>query len=445
MNNNQILRKDHFIELNESMPIKDKILWAEQKIKEFIKWCEEKEYKEILISFSGGKDSTVLFDLVVNVHNKIKSKIFLVPAYAIEITFPSTIKFIREVTNNYQQKSKFIKDPLFVKPKKAWVEILHSKGYPIYSKQISTMLNRLKRSKTKNILTRVAFGIEPSARYKLSYYRLFLLDSEMTNYHDELNNKIEYFFSEKCCDFVKGGLKHDKRPSFVGTMANESLFRKQSWIKHGCNVFNKTHPMSRPLSLWNSNDIWEYIKIKKLNVNEAYGYDSSKHNIDELRFSRLGCTSCPLGSQIEEIVANKFSIKDELCKEYKYQNRFEKLLQYSEKLYETQVWKTGMYNILADMNIKIRNDKKYMDYYSKRRKRIDEWYQNISKNLLRVMIQVEQSENNIKKKNKKDIWKYSYHDFELAFKHYNVPFNFSVSEIEKIRKKEFEKRYKNGK
>lgn len=423
----QDIRKNHYQELVDHMPLKDKVYWAKQKIEEFLKYCEKQKENEVLVSFSGGKDSTVLFDLVFDVHQKIQSKVYLVPAYAIEITFPSTIKFIKEITAYYQQKSAFIKDPYFVKPKKAWIDILHTKGFPIYSKQISVMLNRLKNSKTKNTLTKIAFGIEPSARYKLSYHRLFLLDWNMTHYFNEKNERVDYFFSEKCCDYVKGGLKHEKRPSFVGTMANESLLRKQSWIRNGCNIYDKSHPMSRPLSIWNSNDVWDYIKNKKLKINDAYGYDEKTHNIDKLRFSRLGCTSCPLGTSIEEIVANKFSKDDKLATEYKHRNRFEKLYEYAPSLYQSQVWKTEMYRIIADMKVKIRNDGKYMEFYYKRQKEIEEWYKDIKTNLLKVMIQIEMSDNN-------SGWSYDIQDFNKALKHYNIDHQTNAKEIKELRK-----------
>ncbi|MDE7099609.1 MAG: phosphoadenosine phosphosulfate reductase family protein, partial [Malacoplasma sp.] len=96
LNLNQINRKEHLDELISFMPYQDKVEWAKNRIEEFLKWCEENKFEEVTVSFSGGKDSTVLLDLVLKVHKKIKSKIYLVPAYAIEITFPSTIKFIKD-------------------------------------------------------------------------------------------------------------------------------------------------------------------------------------------------------------------------------------------------------------------------------------------------------------------------------------------------------------
>ena len=437
----QQTRKDHYEELCNHMPYNDKLIWAKEKIIDFLNWCQKENKKEVLVSFSGGKDSTVLLDLVAKVHKEINSEIYLVPAYAIEITFPSTVQFIKSTVEQYQDQYPYIKNPLFVKPIKPWIDILKSKGYPIYSKKISTMLNRLKRSKTKTLLSKIAFGIEPSAKYKISKQRLFLLDSEMTYFIDEQGNRINYFFSEKCCDYVKGGLKHDKRPSFIGTMANESELRKQSWIKNGCNIYNQNHPMSRPLSIWNTNDIWTYIKENKLNINDAYGYQPSKHNINELRFSRLGCTACPLGSSLEEYIANKYSKDDKLCNEYKYRNRFEKLYEYMPNLYESQIWRTGMYNIIADMNIKIRNDEKYMKFYYKRRKRIDEWYQNLGINLIRVMVQIELSDNNSTN------WKYTEKEFNKAQEFFKTGHKTNKKEIYEIRIKEkkLKEKYKNEK
>lgn len=57
---------------------------------------------------------------------------------------------------------------------------------------------------------------------------------------------------------------------------------------------------------------------------------------------------------------------------------------------------------LDSINTNIRNDEKYMKYYYQRRKRIDEWYQNLGINLIRVMVQIELSDNNSTN------WKYTY-------------------------------------
>lgn len=422
-------RKAHFLELTSDMSFSAKVEWAEFRIKEFLEWCDTNKYSDTLISFSGGKDSTVLMDLVLKVHKKMKSQINLIPAYAIEITFPETIKFIKKTVKKYQQKYPYLKNPYLVPPKASWLKILKDKGYPIFSKQISVMINRLKKSNTKSNLTKWAFGIQETARFKLSPKRLFLLDDDMTCYEDENNNKIQYSFSEKCCDYVKGGLKHDKRPSFVGTMADESLLRKKSWIDNGCNIFNKVHPNSRPLSLWNSNDVWRYIRENNIEVNEAYGYDKKTNNIDNLRFTRLGCSACPFGSTFEELIHSRISTNDELSLDKKYWNRFEKLYEYNNVLYKSQVIQTKIFYILIDMDIKIRNDESYMKIYYERRKRIDEWYNNFRENLLKVMIRVDSNKRN------KNGWRYNIDEFNAALKFYKVPKSTNEDEIKVLRKK----------
>ncbi len=175
-------RKIHFSELNKYMPLNDKIIWAKKKIKEFIEWAEKNKYEEITISFSGGKDSSILFHLVNEVHKELKSKIYLIPAYAVEITFPSTLKFIKDTCEKYREKNEYIKELLIKPPKMPWNQILDEKGYPIFSKQTSVLLNRVKNSKSKTGLSSWIFNIESTTYFKLSKAQLFLLDDKMSKF-----------------------------------------------------------------------------------------------------------------------------------------------------------------------------------------------------------------------------------------------------------------------
>lgn len=415
------------------MPYNDKVQWAENKIKEFLNFLEEKYLKEnlpieewkVLVSFSGGKDSTVLLDLVVKIHKQIKSKIKLIPAYAYEITFPETLIFIKKIISNYQKKNCYVQDLLLAKPKLPWFEILKQKGYPIYSKQISVILNRIKKAKSKNGLTRWIFGIN-TAKYKLSKNRLFLLDDRMKNFtscipkdqFDKLNNYfkntlsiVDYDYSEKCCDYVKGGLKHNKTPSFVGTMASESELRKKSWIHNGCNILSGHKLLSRPLSLFETKDIWKYIYKNRIEINKIYGFKplakTYENSISALKYERLGCISCPYGSHLE---------KD------KKQNRFQTLYHQSYQLYQSQVIANGMYKILIDMGVEIPEDEVYMQLYKLRHKQIFEWYQNIIDNLCYVVCNIE-NPNNVKKyklTKRQEPWEYTNEELINIFENYNL-------------------------
>ncbi len=445
---NKEIRKSHYEELVKYMPFKDKVLWAKTKIKEFFQSCEEFNktnpripISEITISFSGGKDSTVLFHLVNEVHKEIKSKFYLVPAYAAEITFPSTIKFIKETVDNFRKDNSKIKELLMVPPKMPWNEILNQKGYPIFSKQISLQLNRIRNAKTKTNLVKWAFGIfsdnKGTAKYKLSKNRLFLLDNHMIIQWPKINNELKqyftkydnyYFYSEKCCDFVKGGLKHDKRPSFIGTMANESEMRKKSWIENGCNITNKRIMKSRPLSIWTEKDVWNYIKEFNLEVNPAYGYNKNEDE-QNLRFTRLGCTSCPFGSHIENKINERLSKSN---KDLIFQNRFEKLKEFYPTLYTSQVISTGMYKILIDMGIEIKNDEYYQELFKKRQEQINKWYVNFEDNLLRLFAQIE-NHNNYKNKSNEG-WFWTIKEIKESFDYFDLDKNnVNKTRLDKIR------------
>lgn len=449
-------RKSHFQELTAHMPLNDKIIYSKNKIEEFLNWCKENDYKDVSISFSGGKDSTVLFDLLVKVHKSVKSKIYIIPVYAMEITFPSTLRFIKNKILEYKKKNKYIKDLELFAPKLPWNQILHEKGFPIFSKQISVIINRLKRTNSKTGLSRWAFAMLPTSRFKISRTRLFLLDEYFLRKWNEIDNlNFNHFFSEKCCDFVKGGLKHDTRPSFVGTLAIESEFRKRSWLNYGCNLLNKTKPLSRPLSIWNEKDVWRYIKLNKLNINEAYNYNHSLgENEQKLHFNRLGCTSCPFGSHIEELKYKrspeykqnlKIFMKEHnlnevdnsneiILDEYKLPNdealwnRYEFLKEYYPAIYKSQIYSTRIYRILIDMNITIKNDDAYMKMYMQRRNQINQWYENIFENFLGILMQIEAHSN------KKEIL-YTANEVNKAFAHFKV---------EKEISEDFLKNYRNN-
>ena len=447
LSQDEINRREHYEELVKLMPFKDKVEWAKKRIKEFLNECEkDQSIKEITVSFSGGKDSTVLLDLVLKTHQQIKCKIPIVMVYATEITFPSTFKFIEDINRKYQKEYEYLKNVQIVKPKKTWMEILSQNGYPIYSKQVSTLINRVKKSKTKNNLTKWFFGIDikntSTAKFRLSKNRLFLLDDMMLYNWPKLNKQQKeyfkkynekYFFSEKCCDFIKGNLKHDKRPSFIGTMAQESELRKKSWIKAGCNIFNKTGYKSRPLSIWTTKDIWQYISEYKLEINPAYGYvKTKKYNEQNLRFERLGCTSCPYGSFMEQKAIRKLIKEKYNINNYKTMNRFEILKEEYPNLYLSQVIYNGMYKILIDMGIEIKSDKMYMQLFKQRHNQITKWYENERTNILRVMAQIE-NHNDYKQKGKTHIWSYTLNEYKQAMNYFGFD-TIDKNELSELRK-----------
>ena len=71
--------------------------------------------------------------------------------------------------------------------------------------------------------------------------------------------------SEQCCDVMKKRPFHKYQKEtgqmpIVATMADESMMRKNSWMKYGCNAFDRASgPQSRPMSFWTERDVLEYL------------------------------------------------------------------------------------------------------------------------------------------------------------------------------------------
>lgn len=57
--------------------------------------------------------------------------------------------------------------------------------------------------------------------------------------------------------------------TIVGTTTEESMLRKQGWLKTGCNAYNNNK--SQPLSFWKEQDILRYIKENNLKIASVYG------------------------------------------------------------------------------------------------------------------------------------------------------------------------------
>lgn len=93
---------------------------------------------------------------------------------------------------------------------------------------------------------------------------------------------------------------------FVGLMASDSQQRKLNYFRTKCNSFGN-HLMSRPLSIWLEEDIWNYINKFKLPYSQIY----------KTGMKRTGCMFCMFGIHLEE--NNRFEIMKEIHPQlYKY-------------------------------------------------------------------------------------------------------------------------------
>ena len=215
-----------------------KIAHTERKIKEWYDHWNGKVY----VSFSGGKDSTVLLHIVRSMYPEV-------PAVFVDtgLEFPEIREFVKTIEN-----------VTWLKPKITFNKVIEKYGYPIISKKVAMGFSRIRNTKTPEVQIplRLYGGINPSSKRKqaptIAKKWHYLLDAP-------------FKISEYCCDVMKKSpiKSYNKRTGnkpYVGTMACESDIRIQAYHNHGCNAFAITNPTSSPLSAWLEKDIWSYLQ-----------------------------------------------------------------------------------------------------------------------------------------------------------------------------------------
>ena len=105
------------------MPLDAKLVHAEQVIR---KWYEYWD-GDVCVSFSGGKDSTVLLDIVRSVYPDT-------PAVFVNtgLEYPEIVKFV-----------KTIEQVDIIRPKMNFRNVLKNYGYPVVSKIVAHQINTL--------------------------------------------------------------------------------------------------------------------------------------------------------------------------------------------------------------------------------------------------------------------------------------------------------------
>jgi 3'-phosphoadenosine 5'-phosphosulfate sulfotransferase (PAPS reductase)/FAD synthetase len=241
------------------------------------KFCNE--VPDPSISFSGGKDSTVLLHLIRNVLKKNIPAMF----YNTGNEYPEIIKFVRTFDN-----------VTVLRPKTHLKQVIGKYGFPLISKDYSKMIYELRK------------GTKSSERHiSKTYYQYVNNQWLLPEKYRYLVNE-RFCCSDKCCHFLKKQ-PSSKFNSITGEMAEESKLRQSAWIITGCNIFHKKRSKSKPLSIWTRRDIQDYIRLFDVRICPIY---------NDYRIERTGCMFCGFGAHLE-----KYS-------------RFEYLMENHPKLYK---------------------------------------------------------------------------------------------------------------
>lgn len=236
----------------QSLPLEVKIEKTRLRIRE---WVDTYGENGVYVSFSGGKDSTVLLDIVRKEYPNVQA-VFVNTG----LEYPSVRKFAESKEN-----------VVTLRPKMNFREVVTKYGYPVISKEISGKAEEVRRSiqrgNTNTVRYRQFMGLEKKRNGEPSEFNC-------ENYKYLL--EAPFLVSDRCCEVMKKTPAHayhrktGKRP-FIGVMAEESRSRRSKWIINGCNAFNLKNPESNPMSFWTEQDVLTYIHTYNLTIADAYG------------------------------------------------------------------------------------------------------------------------------------------------------------------------------
>lgn len=286
----------------QALPLNAKISMTQSRIKG---WYDHYG-GDVYCSFSGGKDSTVLLDIIRNTPG-----VYDVPAVFADtgLEFPEIRAFVRTFDG-----------VTIVRPKMSFREVIQKYGYPVVSKEVSRRVQYAKKA--------IAEGREDHHGDYLKLCGLSLnKDGTKSQYNCEKWKFLldaPFRCSSECCTVMKKNPmkqyeKKTGRIPIVATMACESRLRKEHWLIHGCNAFDAKRPRSQPMSFWTEQDVLEYLYTRQIPYASVYGdiFIDENGKYHTTGAERTGCMFCMFGCHLE-----------------KQPNRFQKLAETHPKIYD---------------------------------------------------------------------------------------------------------------
>lgn len=269
------------------------------KENEYIQWETE---GQVYVSFSGGKDSTVLKHIVDSLYDDV-------PALFVNtgLEYPEIQRFVREVKDG--KYDCFNTDVEIVRPEMRFDEVIRRYGYPVVSKDVSNCVQSAKQGSVTRI-----------AKLNGTYTQKDGTISTFNNAKWGFLLKAPFDISDRCCMQMKKkpAIAYEKatgKKPIIGMMAEESIKRRDGWEKTGCNAFGLKRPQSQPMAFWTEQDVLAYIKKYNVPYCSAYGdivyvgedgYEyatSFAEDGNRLRTTgckRTGCIFCMFGVHLEK-------------------------------------------------------------------------------------------------------------------------------------------------
>lgn len=316
----------------QSEPLDAKIQRSFAKIGEWY----SRQKRQCYVSFSGGKDSTVLADLCAKWCKAINEPLQLV--------FVNTGLEYPEIRHHVEFFAQWLRDKYeievnleILRPEMRFDEVIKKYGYPIIGKEVAETVSQARKVLSRN---------DGKYTYRLKKLRGELLDNngKPSQFNEQKYEQIIYTdfeLSSTCCNVmkkkpVKQYEKQTGKKPILATMTSESRLREQLWLKNGCNAFDAKRQTSHPISFWTEQDVLEYIKKYEIPIASVYGSIEYAEAPEQIRIddfgielrteklkttgcSRTGCIFCGFGCHLEKAGEGRFErLKETHPRQYEY-------------------------------------------------------------------------------------------------------------------------------
>lgn len=328
----------------QKMPLNIKVAMTRQRIREWVNYYGR---DGVYISFSGGKDSTVLLHIVRNDYPDIE-----VVFVDTGLEYPEIKQFVKTFDN-----------VTILRPEMTFRQVIEKYGYPIISKEVSECVEGAKKYlmeilKDQNIsfapyqfdkllgigeykrglnkkrlaefLNKKMINKEGGSNLRLAIMLGMLTNDKKQPIQANPTEKNRSMFSQekykdllfssfkisnKCCNVMKKNpikqyAKKTQKVPITAQMACESRLRTQKWIQNGCNAFDSKRPISNPMSFWTEQDVLQYIKENDIKIASVYGdivpvdsqlcFDDKDCKLCTTGCKRTGCVFCGFGAHLEK-------------------------------------------------------------------------------------------------------------------------------------------------
>lgn len=259
----------------QAWPLERKIQVTQAKI---IEWYLHYKGK-VAVSFSGGKDSTVLLDLARRAFPDITAAFVNTG-----LEYPEIRAFVKTVPN-----------VVWLRPKMQFLKVIETYGYPVISKEVARRIYYARKGAVwaqMHLQGKNRDGSESKFAQRFVKWA-YLMDAP-------------FLISDQCCNVMKEfPLDRFTRETgcspIIGTMACESVRRKRAYLMSGCNAYMKKKPSSQPISFWLEQDVLQYLKYTGIPyASDVYGeIREKKGRLVTTGAERTGCMFCMFGVHLE--------------------------------------------------------------------------------------------------------------------------------------------------